>query len=156
MHFLFSFCIFDLTVCVYHLKQAQREPEIGKTNKTYIMKAKFLIIVVLGLLVLAPSCKKEVFPDRETLVGTWVVKDGPSNAYLEFTLWTVDIVYDGRQQYHYSPLNNTMYLYPDKYVNPESFSTHAIWYTEKTGELRVKDLLKDFADGYGYTTFKRQ
>jgi len=119
------------------------------------MKAKFLITVLLGLFFLTSSCKKEVFPDRETLAGTWVVKDSP-NAYVEFTQWTVDIVYDGRQHYNYSPLNHTMYLYPDKYDNPDKFSTHAIYYNEKKDELRIMDLLKDFADGSGYTTFKRQ
>lgn len=120
------------------------------------MKAKFLIIGVLGLFFLVSSCKKEEFPDRETLAGTWVVKDGPSSAYVEFTLWTCDIVYNGRQHYQYSPLNNTMYLYPDKYDNPDKFSTHAIWYNEKKGELRIQNIMKELADGYGYTTFKRQ
>ncbi len=119
------------------------------------MKAKFLIIAVLGLFFLASSCKKEVFPDRETLVGTWVVEDNPE-AHIEFTLWTCDVVYSGRQHYQYAPLNNTMYLYPNKYDNPDKFSTHAIWYNEKADELRIQNLLKEFADGYGYTTFKRQ
>ena len=120
------------------------------------MKAKFLILGLLGLFILTSSCKKEVFPDRETLVGTWVVKDAPSSAYVEFTLWTVDVVYNGRQHYQYAPLNHTMYLYPDKYDNPDKFSTHSIFYNEKNNELRIWGLLDDFADDYGYTTFKRQ
>ena len=120
------------------------------------MKSKFLIIGLLGLLFFASSCKKEVFPDRETLVGTWVVKDGPPEAYIDFTLWTVDIYNGSHQHYQYSPLNNTMYLYPNKTENPDDFSTHSIYYNTKKDELRIWNLLSDYADGYGYTTFIRQ
>lgn len=126
-----------------------------KTNKAFIMRAK-LLIVVLVILLIAPACNKEEFPDRETLVGTWVVKDGPSYAYLEFTEWRVTIVNGSTAQYQYSPLASTMYLYPNKYGNPDKFSTHSIYYNKKKNELRIWNILKDYADGSGFTTFKRQ
>ena len=119
------------------------------------MKTK-LLILVLGTLIIAISCNKEVFPDRETLVGKWLVKDGPNDVYVEFTLWNISIVNGSHLEYHYSPLNSTMYIYPNKYDNPDKFSTHAIYYNEKKNELRIRDILKDYADGSGFTTFKKQ
>ncbi len=115
-----------------------------------------LLIGLLGLLFIATSCNKEEFPDRETLVGTWALKDGPNDAYVEFSMWRMDIINGNRQEYQYSPLNNTLYLYPNKYGDPDKFSTHTIYYHKKKDELRIWNILKEYGDDSGYTTFKRQ
>lgn len=115
-----------------------------------------LLIGLLGLLIIATSCNKEEFPDRETLVGKWVIKDGPSEAYVEFTMWQISIINGNTAEYHYSPLNNTMYLYPNKYDDPDKFSTHTTYYNKKKDELRMWNILKEYGDDSGYTTFKRQ
>ena len=87
-----------------------------------------LLIGLLGLLFIVSSCNKEEFPDRETLVGKWALKDGPSDAY----------------------------LYPNKYDDPDDFSTHSIYYNKKKDELRIWHILKEYGDSSGYTTFKKQ
>ena len=115
-----------------------------------------LLIGLLGLLIIASSCSKEEFPDRETLVGKWALKDGPSEAFIEFGMWRMTITNGNTQEYHYSPLNSTMYLYPNKYDDPDDFSTHAIYYNKKKDELRIWHILKEYGDSSGYTTFKRQ
>ena len=119
------------------------------------MKAK-LLIGLLGLLIIATACNKEEFPDRETLVGTWVLKDGPSDAYVEFTMWRVSIVNGSRAEYQYAPLNNTIYLYTNKYNDPDKFTTHTTYYNKKKDEIRMWHVLKEYGDDSGFTTFKRQ
>jgi hypothetical protein len=124
-----------------------------------VMKTKIFLILALGLLFYASSsCKKEEFPDRETLVGKWVVKDGPPTVYVEFGMWDMHIADgNGTLHYDYSLLNSTMYLYPDKEHNPDEFTTHAIYYTKKTEELRIRNILKEYDDDEdGFTWFKRQ
>ena len=115
-----------------------------------------ILIGLLGLLIIASSCNKEEFPDRETLVGTWVLKDGPSDAYVEFTMWRMTIINGSIADYQYAPLNNTIYLYPNKYTEPDKFTTHTTYYNKKKDEIRMYRILKEFSDDSGFTTFKRK
>jgi hypothetical protein len=53
-------------------------------------------------------------------------------------------------------LNNTIYLYPNKYSDPDKFTTHTTYYNKKKDEIRMYDILKEFGDDSGFTTFKRK
>ena len=121
------------------------------------MKAK-IILLILGFLVLSTACKKEILPDQEMLVGTWVTKDASENTEIEFTIRELFIEYGSgaKQHYLYNIKNSTMYLYPEKMNDPDKFSTHAIYLNKKTDELKIRGLNNSISEDDGYAVFVRQ
>lgn len=120
------------------------------------MKSK-LLLIILGILVLSYSCKKEIRPERPELVGVWVTKDASLNGKIEFTMGELYIYTSDNSstKYYYSIKNNSLYLYPYKLWDKENFSTHDLFFdSKKKDELVIWNI--GFQDESGYATFVRE
>ncbi len=122
------------------------------------MKAKMILFVISGLLVLSNACNKEILPDKEMLEGIWVTKEASLNSTIEFTLQELFIEYGSGtdEHYFYNIKNSTMYLYPEKMNDPDKFSTHIILLNSKTDVLKIKGLNSSISDSDGFAVFVRQ
>jgi len=120
------------------------------------MKAK-LFLFVFGTLVFLCSCNKEIIPDNEMIVGTWIAKDVSIEAGVEFTIREMTLIKSSQSNTQfYSIRNNSLYRYPDKIYDPDNFSTHAIYLNEKKNELRIRGLGGSISEADGFAIFVRQ
>ena len=114
---------------------------------------KYIIPLLLFLLVF--SCKKEKFPDKDILIGTWIEQDG-NNSKIIFTEQQMFLFLENfvdTNNYTLNKEDNVLILSSTN--DPDIKTELRILYNKKSEELKIWDLFVGIPEEENISIYKK-
>jgi len=113
-----------------------------------------LYIIIFFTLIL--SCKKEIFPNKDLLIGTWTEENG-NNSKLIFDNNTMILLTDyssDTSNYKLDTEANKIIMFSTKYANTSS--EHKIVFDKNEGKLKIWDLFGGIPENENVNIFIKE
>ena len=120
-------------------------------------KTARLLVFILGLVIFLTSCKKEIFPDKNDIVGNWIeITTNSDKTQLRFDVCGVAYLTKPNQ-----PTDTFSFSLDDSkellcFSNDAGMSFHQIELNKKTDEITIWSLFPSIPENPSETRFEKE